>query len=146
MPEASMNNVTPSMMSNPLSNGYDTTLQERSSFTYPPSPINFAGRVSSSSDPSSLPFSDTTLNDHTSLHTHLRSIASGEKLVLISADTGGESTNISPSLSPKHRSTRSLSPRPTHSRRNSSSPTALKQIDPIEETVACKYRHNTLNG
>lgn len=168
--EAPVNSFT----SSGIPNGFETTLQEPSSYMYPPSPIHSPRRASNScvtnrssslptedsllmdrqslqapmhtistsyaTDPSSLSASDGLLNDRQSLHTPVRSVASGEKLVLTSVDNGAEplGISVSPSLSPRHRSTHSLSPRPSLSRCSSSSPTTLRHIDPIEETITCE--------
>ena len=143
VPEASVNGLTPSAISGAPSNCCETTLQEPSSYIYPPSPTTSLGRVSSNSyatDPSSIPIPDTLLNDRHSLHTPVRSIASGEKLVLTTVDNGAEPLGIdmSPSSSPKQQSSKNLSPRLPRSRHNSSSPTAFRQFDLVEETIACE--------
>ena len=148
MPETSLNSSTPSVMTNATPNGHEATLQEPSSFTYPPSsPTNSLRRVSNSyaTDPSSLPTPATMLNDRSSPHTPVRSVSSGEKLVLTTVDNGAEplGLNMSPSSSPRPRCSPNVSPRPGRSR--GSSPTAFKQVDPIEETIARKpqcHNHN----
>ena len=143
VPEGPVNSLTPSAMSSAPSNGCEATLQEPSSYMYPPSPTISLGRASNNSyatDPSSIP--DTLLNDRHSLNTPVRSIASGERLVLTTVDNGSEPLgmiDMSPSSSPRHRCSKShLSPQLPRSRHNSSSPTALKQSDSVEEMIACE--------
>ena len=143
MPETPLNSSSASTMSNTMPNGYESTLQEPSSYTYPPSPTNSSGRVPNSyaTDPSSLPTPVTMLNERPSPHTPMRSVSSGgEKLVLTSVDNGAEplGLSVSPSSSPRSRCSQNVSPRPARSRGSSSSPTALKHVDPIEETITCK--------
>ena len=144
VPEASVNGLTPSAMSDAPSNGCETTLQEPSSYVYPPSPTASLGRASSNSYatyPSSIPTPYTLLNDQHSLNTPARSIASGEKLVLTTVDNVTEplGIDVSPSSSPGYRrSGKSLSPRLPRPRHNSPSPTAFRQFDLVEETTACE--------
>ena len=141
MPEAPPNSSTPSVMTYATPGGYEATLQEPSSFTYP-SPTNSLRGVPNSyaTDPSSLPTPNTMLNDHSSPHTPVRFVSGGEKLVLTTVDNGAEplGVNMSPSSSPRPRCSPNVSPRATRSRGSSSSPTAFKQVDPIEETIARK--------
>ena len=143
VPEASVNSLTPLSMSGAPSNCCETTLQEPSSYVYPPSPTTSLGRASNNSyvtNPSSIPTPYTLLNDRHSLNTPAHSIASGEKLVLTTVVNGAEplGIDVSPSSPKYHQSGKNLSPRLPRPRHNSSSPTAFRQFDLAEETIACE--------
>lgn len=143
IPEAPLNSSTLSVISGSPSNGCETA-QEPSSYIYPPSPTSNTRRTymynSYATNPSSFQTPDTLLNDH---HTPVNSISTGEKLVLRSVENGSEplGIDVSPSSSPKYRFAKNLSPSPkrVHSRSSSSSSNTLKQFDPVEETMMCKY-------
>lgn len=141
MSEAPTNNVIPSVTSSSLPNSNcDRTLP---SYPYPPSPTISLEKPSNSyaTDPASIPTPYTLLSDQQSLHTPVRCVSNGEKLVLANVDNGAEPIDTSPSSSPKFLSTKSVSPRQSprlaRSRCNSSPTAALKQTDPVEETTAC---------